>query len=162
MKKELLLAALVFAPVALHADAENVEVVHVSVTLYRDKTKCSDERWAEVVAPVQAMRSKENVEVDEALELIDAATHAIRSVKRDGDNGIHGEISAVVSDGACSSRCGDECPCKSTRGVCLCAVKGVSCMEECGCPGGDPKDEEAVRGCEDGSCKVRVEKAPAE
>jgi hypothetical protein len=150
MKKGILLAVLACVPVGLYADAD-IEVVQVSVTLRRDKEKCSDKRWAKVVAPVQAMRKQVEASMEDALEMVDAVTHAMRSVTRDGDNGIHGEISAVVSDGECASSCGDGCPCKET-GACLCAVKGTACSQECGCPGGDPMDEEAVRGCEDGSC----------
>lgn len=150
MKKGLLLVALASVPAVLYADADSVEVVEVTVMLRRDKEVCSDKRWEKVVRPVQELRKKADATVEDALDMVDAVTHTLRS-KRDGESGIHGQISAVVSDGACSTRCGGDCPCKET-GACLCAVKGAACSDSCGCVGGDPLDQDVIRGCEDGSC----------
>jgi len=144
MKKRLLLAVLACAPVVVHAeefiDPSSIEVVHVSVTLYRDKTRCNDEQWQRVINPAVVLQQKEVVELEDAIELIDAVTHSMRSMTRTGDNGILGEIFASMSDGQCTTRCAQECPCKANRGVCLCSVKGTSCEESCGCPEEDPAD----------------------
>lgn len=146
MKMRLLFAMLACIPVGLHADGESPNVVHVSITLCRGE--CSEKRWAELVAPVQAMREQEDASMEDALDMVDAVAHSMRSIKRDGNDAFSGTISAMLSDGQCSSRCGDGCPCKET-GACLCAVKGTTCSDVCGCVD-VRKDSE--RGCADGAC----------
>ena len=138
MKKRIVfaLSGLMFAPVLCAQDCAEQSsqaeerIIQYTVTLYRDREKYDADRWEGMKEDAHRVVTRVRQEVRG--DVLQAVTDAIQNVSTDSE-GIHGEISVSISDGACSQdRCGDGCTCtKRYGGLCPCPKNDPECTKSC-------------------------------
>ncbi len=154
-----MLLSLLISPFSLFADQDaeierakkEANIITYKVTIYHDKSFDKDRWQAAVDDAGRAIKEGNNRNEDDSADnIVNAFVRGIERVYHRGEpemDGIHGEMSITVSDGACdASRCGKNCPCLEKYNACPCSAddmrscekackeaceKNVECKEEC-------------------------------
>ncbi len=137
MKKRIVfaLSVLMVAPALYARDcAEQLSgseerIIQYTITMYRDSEKYDADRWEDMKQDAHRAIARGRQEVRG--DVLQAVTDAIQNISTDGE-GIQGEISVSISDGACSDRCGDKCSCtKRYGGLCPCPKNEGESTKSC-------------------------------